>query len=460
MVIILALVAIVKRFPQEAAGLAAIAAAVAGYFLVRRNPKPLTVVVVGGGVSGLYTAYMMYHMGYPVTLIEVRARFGGRAYMQHWHGNNIEFGAGVVRLGDTRLRALVRRLGLTLGTFATTMGYHWRGPKYTPSELTDIVSYIRSAYERDPEAAAGVRMQDFVTRVLDGSPYSAESFTRHMAYTDWLDASVPDTIYNYPLSDVNYATDVSIIKPNGWTSLTDALNCGFDARALTCCTKVSSDDHKFTVHTNYGDLFCDCVVLALDQPGLQKIVSESPGIRPVQSLLDCVGHVPFTRAYTYHEDEFPEIIGSPGVSMDNEKIPANFVLTDEMSQRIVPFDSHVIMSVYADGAYALKWRDIYSSELATKTAILSSLQNTLTGLSIPPISDEVHIFWQAGVHYYRPYNGLNADPTHRKRDLVRRFVNPIRGLYLAGEMFSVNQGWTEGAVESAERAVKVFRRAS
>jgi monoamine oxidase len=42
------------------------------------TPAPLPVVVIGGGLSGLYASYLLHRAGVPFLLLESRGRLGGR----------------------------------------------------------------------------------------------------------------------------------------------------------------------------------------------------------------------------------------------------------------------------------------------------------------------------------------------------------------------------------------------
>lgn len=44
------------------------------------NNKPTSVLVLGAGLSGLYSAYLLEKQGFKVTVLEARDRLGGRVY--------------------------------------------------------------------------------------------------------------------------------------------------------------------------------------------------------------------------------------------------------------------------------------------------------------------------------------------------------------------------------------------
>jgi monoamine oxidase len=107
------------------------------------------VVVVGGGVAGLAAAGRLARAGRAVTLLEARARLGGRIYtrLDPETGHPIELGAEFIQGESPEILDLVRSGGLTL------------------QQVPDLHEYMRGGIERtfpNPEA--------LVRRLLDRSP--------------------------------------------------------------------------------------------------------------------------------------------------------------------------------------------------------------------------------------------------------------------------------------------------
>ncbi len=73
------------------------------------------VVVVGGGVSGLHTAWCLAHAGKPVAVCEARDRVGGRLLSGSAEPGKapVDLGATWIWPGESRVMALTAALGLT-----------------------------------------------------------------------------------------------------------------------------------------------------------------------------------------------------------------------------------------------------------------------------------------------------------------------------------------------------------
>ena len=67
-------------------------------------------------------------------------------------------------------------------------------------------------------------------------------------------------------------------------------------------------------------------------------------------------------------------------------------------------------------------------------------QNTLKLISM------IHFFWRIGTHYYDPLSNAYTS----RDEFIKDAQNPMKNLYVVGEMISNNQGWTEGALESVK----------
>jgi monoamine oxidase len=86
------------------------------------------VLILGGGLAGCSAALALADRGISATIIEARARLGGRAFSRALPGDDgpsVEYGGGWGHAGQPRVQALAARLGVALVPRAGFAGQHY-----------------------------------------------------------------------------------------------------------------------------------------------------------------------------------------------------------------------------------------------------------------------------------------------------------------------------------------------
>jgi hypothetical protein len=65
------------------------------------------------------------------------------------------------------------------------------------------------------------------------------------------------------------------------------------------------------------------------------------------------------------------------------------------------------------------------------------------------MEDMVDFYWDIGTHYYTPIRGGFKN----RKEFCDIAQCPEENIRVVGEMISMNQGWTEGALESVENVI-------
>jgi monoamine oxidase len=138
------------------------------------------VLVIGAGLSGLYTALLLEELGATVQVIEARSRVGGRLYTRYDLPGHPEVGGNTIASGYARIIDMARRLDVPLLDYAPRM---FGGPP--PELVLDRTLLSRAAWTASPLNPFADDFRDKMpwelipTRTAGGNPLPAA--------TDWLD---------------------------------------------------------------------------------------------------------------------------------------------------------------------------------------------------------------------------------------------------------------------------------
>jgi hypothetical protein len=116
----------------------------------------------------------------------------------------------------------------------------------------------------------------------------------------------------------------------------------------------------------------------------------------------------------------------------------------------VDADKGVYMIAYTDNEDAKYLKDRLENTPKNRNYFCCLLEEALGisegALQLIAIKD---FYWPIGTHYYEPLHG----PFKNRSEFIKIAQNPMPGILIVGEMISMNQGWTQGALESVEAVV-------
>jgi hypothetical protein len=121
-------------------------------------------------------------------------------------------------------------------------------------------------------------------------------------------------------------------------------------------------------------------------------------------------------------------------------------------KKIIPMDPEkgVYMIAYSDNEDAKVLKDRLKNTPKNREFFCDLLEESLAipkgSLDLIAIKD---YYWPIGTHYYEPLRGKFKN----RKEFIKEAQNPMQGMLIVGEMISMNQGWTEGALESVEAVV-------
>lgn len=395
------------------------------------------VLVLGGGLAGLHTAYRLHaHKSLKVCVLEKESYLGGRIQTVTMEGMNLEAGAGRFNQTHVHMLELVRTLGLASKqveipgglTFVPSGTYD---PAYVGRDPFDVLDPVLTKARR-----TGIRKLQSMAFV---------DFARGVLSTKDLQFVLDGFGYYEQLVHMNAYNAVKLFdqgmhSKNTFYALRGGLSQVIDALQDRCGEVHTRQEviqmrwvpygevPHFEVHvrgrkTPYYTKQCVC---ALPKLAMEKI----PFFTVLQPQLDCVGIKTLCRMYAKFAPK------------DNwlQHIPKT--TTNNGNRYVIPIDREkgLVMIAYTDSKYARAWKAMPQRKVVNE--VRANIQKTF-GFEIAVPTFFRAFYWETGTAFWKP----NCD----SRTLAKQMIRPITcmPLWVCGENFSESQGWMEGALETS-----------
>ena len=403
-------------------------------------------VIIGGGISGLYTHLELLRRDKTLKciLLEKADYYGGRIYQ--YSDKEVSFPAGAARFNKshTRVIKLLKEFGLIdfrkdrgIGSsieFIDSKGEF--SPKFRGKTGFE---YIRKVLEKAgkigndqillqfsfQEYAENVLKKDEVEFLLIASGYSGQ--LKHM---NMLDAyhlftnGIQDDVtfyagyYHHLVERVVQET----VKLGGKMLLNSGVNS----------VQYNQNLGHYHINFNKQGIYSKTVIFALPQPALLKLKL----LRPIHCLLqDSIGCKSLCRVYAKFKPD-DVWFGNIGKTVTNNAL-----------RYIIPMsvEQGTVMISYTDDIYTEFWRKHKGNQSRLKREIVDLVKKTFEIDIAKP--EQVWVFyWECGVGYWK--KGTDSE---KVADFV---ANPMRNVFICGEIYSLDQSWVEGALETSERVLR------
>lgn len=441
------------------------------------HPTPATsaeydVVVIGGGIGGLYTAFSLLKRRptLRVLVVEKRANLGGRIYTYHDAAMTVESGAGRYSNHHKRLRKLIRELDLSSNVVSINGGFSYipvsRKNASSPlSEMDDgpqrdIRDIMAAGETADIDALRNIAFIDFAKqvvgetrakRIADSFGYyselvimNAHDAIRLMRVLDTHDKKNRFYSLSGGLSQIVAGLESHIRShPNARISLEtrfvnmveevesgESVKHGTRYRCILASTGQTHETAEYSVIAKH-------CVFALPKPALEKIEV----FRPIAHYLRQVSCGSLCRIYSRFDDK-DWMAGLGKITTNNDL------------RMIIPIDPQkgVIMISYTDNVFADKWHSLYRKRGvdAVNTRIAKHIRETLH-IGLPEPTHTKVFYWACGVGYWN----VGANSAQVAKQMIRPF--PHKRVFVCGEHFSEKyQQWMEGALETSETVVRTI----
>jgi monoamine oxidase len=382
-------------------------------------------MILGGGISGLYSAYQLLKKNPDrhLILIDKRDRWGGRVYTHTDEYMTVETGAGRFNNRHPLLLELIHELHLEHLIVPSSTDYVYAKP--SQFTIKTILLKVITAGELDPfhdlrklsflEYASKIVSKEEVQFIEDAFGYYAELVIMNAKDAIRLMKELFLSEFYQMKGGLSQLIDTLVKRLQQFPNIEMKLN-----------ETVLSIRKGYTVTTDkgvYHDPLCICT---MPKDPFMKLAFS----KPLHCKLNKITCAPLCRIYaTFEKPWFSKL----------KKMTSSTPL-----RMILPYSKNTIMISYSDHYYALFWNDLYTKYGEKKVIeVLQYYIQEELGIQMPiPLKLKI-CFWTCGVGYWN----VGAD----SEVLAKQLQNPFPGFYLCGEHYSAtNQQWMEGALETSK----------
>jgi len=433
-------------------------------------------IIVGGGIAGLYTAYLLKNLNpnHRFIILEKENYLGGRILTYSDKYMTVEKGGARFSENHQLLIDLLKEMGLHKKIVEASPDAVYAPADGTPSIYNSIFDYEN--YYSNPLSSLFDILTEFyvnsptpiaplIVRVVIASKLESKDYLISRTFTDFakevLTAEEVQHIhdafgYSTELVEMN-ANDCVALLENGLNPrqkffvlagglsqlihrMADFLNKG-EKRVITGTEvrHVTHHSNHFVIKTKTREYRAINCVFAVPKQCLEQMAF----FKPIRKKLGYIKCFPLCRIYCKFD-------------MNDRKndwlhnLPK--ITTNNNLRIIIPIDAKngVIMASYTDHKYADFWLRLYEKEgVRGVNQELVKLYKETLGVDIPsPISTKV-FHWGCGVGYW----GKGADSASLEETFLHPF--PEMPLFICGEHYSSDsQQWIEGALKTATKVVE------
>ena len=413
-------------------------------------------IIIGAGISGLYIGNHMKEDDF--VIFEQKDRIGGRVKSIHY--KNITYDSGAVRIQNhhKRMIKLLQELNLTndmlqmdnrqkyfLRTKDKNYPYYLDTTKKGGVKDDFVSSGIYEQLDKDIRKHR-INKNNYtpyqICNKLYGSEY-ANLFKDAYGYDKEVEESNLVTFYqNYGKTD-----SIFYILRNGLSQIINALysNIEQNVKLEHKLVNYTYKSNKFYIDIAHKNkiLSCTCnrLVCSIPPEYLEKL-------KPLDIIKNDILSVQSSN-YIRIFAMYPKI--------NNKYWYEDIcnITTDSYIRKIIPYNNEdgIIQICYCDGYKAEYWNNILLHD-NLEECITTELKRIFPKKKIPKSTYMMAHYWKKGTYHWKV--GSNA------KKLFKKMIKPFQDkeFYISGDSYSNNQGWMEGAVETAQKVVQCLHKNS
>ncbi len=383
-------------------------------------------IIIGGGIAGLYSAYLIKKncKNARFIILEANQAVGGRMGDVDFEGKSVVTGAGIGRKRkDKILRELLEELRVPYHEYQSSHNY-------SDDLNCNVKDVFQSLKDRHPLYSIGKTFKEFALTCM--SPTQYELFVTCAGYTDYEKEDSYDTFYHYGFSD-NYSNFIGLSIP--WKKLLTALVKKIGGKNIATSTQVEEIEmvsEIYHIKTSKKTFCSHKIILATTIESLRHLL-------PYPIYKQICGQ-PFLRVYGKCSFGDIDIM---------KKVVNRYTIVQGPLQKMIPIepDNGIYMIAYSDNECAKTLRPYLKNNKKNRTYFEGLIKDALN-VDIHLLSI-MSVYWDIGTHYYRPLRKFD-----RREDFIKKAQRPEKNIRVVGEMVSLSQGWVEGALVSVKKVMK------
>jgi hypothetical protein len=369
------------------------------------------IILVGGGISSLYCAYLIKKKMPKVkfTIFESSDKIGGRVTMEELSGVKLHTGALFTKIQkDKTLGKLLKDLDVKVKPYELKIDYNFK-----KSDIEAMLVKLKKGIKEFPRH--DTTFKEFGISVLGKQDY--QKFITMMGYTDFEGYDYIDALQNYGLDDNVAGYKIATVP---WDEVCQKLEDFIGKKNIKTGTKITSikkSKNGWLVNSKYS---CDAIILGVTVEALKSLID--------YEIYDDIKSQSFIKVFAESEDI--------GVK--------NYTVVDSPLRKIIPVEDDVFNIAFADNKDAKfledKNRAYFERELQEQFSKKIQLKNVKK------------FFWKEGTHYFTPLK-----KTWKSREkFIYDAQHPQDNMWVIGEMVALKQGWVNGALESVHN-ISLFK---
>lgn len=399
------------------------------------------IIIIGGGISGLFLAYKLSFVNLSILLVESSNRLGGRIYTKHNQGVTFESGAARFHSTHKKLLSLLQELDLVglIYPLPRVLDHNLRkkdmrihsSPPYETSHNLDTMNLLqKSIVMKDKfkkEELTNISLFQYLTLIFDHETalFMKDSFGYDSEFIE-LNAYSALNMFEKDL----FSSDQYYSLQGGVSLLIEKLQSKLQQKdnvTIQMNKQVIDINDRMVLLSGNETFYFKYLLCAIPQKSLLQF----PYFKSLSSL-NSVKEIPLLRIYA----KYPEKdVWFKGIQRTT---------TDNILRHIIPIDPSkgLIMISYTDNHLAETWRNAYMNGEDFLIKMLHKEIKSLYDID-PPAPEFISFdYWANGLHVWKP----GSDSSKVSSEIIRPI--PGKNIFICGESFSLKQGWIEGALET------------